>query len=353
MKPNQNPIQRLQIHFKIILFVFTLVSLPLLGADDLSEAQVFEREGNLESARESYISWLKSHNGEGLDHFGRILIHTLRIPGTLENDLHLIEEYLSGVTLKEDKLILIETILVLYELTGDEVMKQRYLNLFLSLDDQIQNKNPALTRILIQGQNTATGEFLSQGNVQYTQVKSKFIADLRNQSDDQQLLVWLENTHKQFPSLLNDPDWLFLVQNKLNSGGYESQASRFRKMLYQSFPESVETLILKEGNISHLPHPDSLNLNPEIFETLPVLDDLGPSEPESNSVPIMYIQAGAFQSYENALNLKEELASYDELSQIVAEDTVYKVIIFSKDLDVTQKKLEVLGIKGFRIPQIP
>jgi tetratricopeptide (TPR) repeat protein len=344
LKTTQNPIQRIRIRFKFVFILLLCFSPLILCADDLSKAQDLEREGRFDDAREYYVRWLHDSKNSGTASFGRILVHTLRISGSLKDDLLLVEDSLNKVLLKEDKLVLIETALVLAELTSDQEKKKKYLDLLLEAQDDLPGRDsPALTRLVFQDEVLSLRDLGLGTSLSDLQKKNQYVMALRN-LEDEQILIWLDKVHNEFPALLNEPDWLYLVQQKLAQGGKEDQAQNYRQILIDEFPQSIERALLKKQHISLLPNPQSLLKDLSVFETVPVVDA---------EVQKVLVQVGAFQDYDNALQMKREIESRGEQCRIERDGNVHKVIIISTNISETERVLESLGIKWFRIPRIP
>jgi tetratricopeptide (TPR) repeat protein len=303
LKTTQNPIQRIRIRFKFVFILLLCFSPLILCADDLSKAQDLEREGRFDDAREYYVRWLHDSKNSGTASFGRILVHTLRISGSLKDDLLLVEDSLNKVLLKEDKLVLIETALVLAELTSDQEKKKKYLDLLLEAQDDLPGRDsPALTRLVFQDEVLSLRDLGLGTSLSDLQKKNQYVMALRN-LEDEQILIWLDKVHNEFPALLTEPDWLYL-----------------------------------------LPNPQSLLKDLSVFETVPAVDA---------EVQKVLVQVGAFQDYDNALQMKREIESRGEQCRIERDGNVHKVIIISTNISETERVLESLGIKWFRIPRIP
>jgi len=319
-----------------------------LPANDLQDAQVLEREGHIDDALDSYIEWLKLSSNHEDPAYGRILIHTVRISGSIDAALDLIDRFHSSIQQIEDKLDLYETAVVLTDLISDNEESDKYLTLLKSLhQDLFLSDHPALERLLNKSElnESSSSDPMIPAKLSQRLRKTLILLDLNGIENPEGLDEWIQKMQKENPFLRREPDWLYLVQKKFINAKMPGKAAPYQELLKQNFPQSIETAMLKSRRVFPYPGPKELLENSDEFETLTQADEVERVE--------NYIQAGAFQSLENAKIFKLNLESYDLDCRMIEDSSIYKVIVVTPLFDDTMKFLESLGIKGFRISRIP
>ncbi len=323
--------------FCLLLAGLIILVNPLYG-DKLDEARVMESEGHQAEARTLYLSWLGSAANRSDERFGRILLHLIRMPGSVEEDIKLIEEYLSFVPSGEDRIALLEYAMVLNELRGTDSGRYRQ-----QLPDTGPTEEGLIGRLppgkgeSLQDPCSGFGDFIREDFFRFLSY---------NSWEKETVLSWLEKAHTLHPRLLNSPDWLFQVIRVLRLYGREEEAEEFRVDLMTLFPDSLEADLLT-GRVSLLPGPADLMIPPG-------RNGAGSEKKVSaDEMPPVYIQVGAFSSYDNAALLKGRIEDEGLEAVINQERDIYKLIILSRDADLTESVMRVLGLEGFRIPRIP
>lgn len=317
--------------FSSILLLLLLHSFSLHAADLLNSAALLEREGKSDEARDLYIQWLSSDDSSRSGRFGRILIHTLRMPGSLEEDLRLINTHLHRISSEQDRKDILETALILSELSGQEDLVSRYLPALEALGGEHWVPDITVARMTL-GSHT----------------KYEYMGALKENAGSPRLLQWIDRVHKQQPALIREPDWLYLLQDILLGAGYASQADIFRKRLLSDFPDSIEASIL-EQRVSLLPDPDDLiggEGDPQ-RDTSPETDSF-PAEEAPAPDSVTY-QAGSFRAYENAVGLSRELQSAGLKARVIGEEQSFKVLVDTLEDSAALDVLRAMGIEAFRI----
>jgi hypothetical protein len=337
LKKQQNPKRVNRNFFKFLAFLLFLLICTTAGAADLLDrAASLEREGKSEDARLLYIQWLSKSGSSESVQFGRILIHALRIPAPLEEDLKLIKKHLHRVTSEPDKKDILKTALILSELSGNQELTQHYLSALSALESGGSTSSTAISRDDL----TIARLTLS------SDIKYEYMGALIDNAESPKLLMWIDRAHQQHPALITEADWLYQLYRVLNKEGYSSQAEIFKKRILKDFPSSVEASILNH-QVSTLSGPEELFAGAENY------DDI-----EVNPLPVPTVeytlyQAGAFQGNDNAHKLKAELEEAGLVALVRKDGAVYKVIVESRNDDLTLKILKEKGIQTFRIPQLP
>lgn len=338
MKKQKNPKRVNRNFFKFLTFLLFLQLCTAAGASDLLDrAGSLEREGKSEDARVLYIQWLSKSDSSESDRFGRILIHTLRMPAPLEEDLNLIKSNLYRVNSVQDKKDIIRTALILCELSGKYDLTQQYLTALSALYED--------TGISADGDVTIARLTMS------SDIKYEYMAALEENAESPRLLMWIDRAHNQHPSLITEADWLFQLQKVLNEAGYSSQAEIFKKRILKDFPDSIEASLLNK-QISPLTGPEELFSGAEESEVIEA--DLSAGNTSTDPLPDLsseytLFQAGAFQGSENASRLKTELEEAGLVSHVNKDGSAYKVIVESRNDDFTLNVFKEMGIQAFRI----
>ncbi|MBF9015090.1 MULTISPECIES: SPOR domain-containing protein [unclassified Oceanispirochaeta] len=338
MKKQKNPKRVNRNFFKFLTFLLFLQLCTAAGASDLLDrAGSLEREGKSEEARVLYIQWLSKSGSSESDSFGRILIHTLRMPAPLKEDLNLIKKNLYRVNSVQDKKDIIRTALILCELSGNHELTQQYLSALSALYEDA-GVSP--------GRDVTISRLTMSSDIKY-----EYMAALEENAESPRLLMWIDRAHNQHPFLITEADWLFQLQKVLNKAGYSSQAEIFKKRILKDFPDSIEASLLNK-QIFPLAGPEELFSGAEDSEV--IQDNISAADPSTDPLPdssseYTLYQAGAFQKYENASRLKIELEEAGLVSHVKKEDSAYKVIVESRNDDLTIKILNEKGIQAFRI----
>ena len=332
-----------------LLALFLSVGMPL-AADTLDEARSMEREGRQAEARDLYLKWLGSSASRSDERFGRILLHLIRMPGSAEEDISLIERHISSVPAGDDRNALLEYALILNELRGTESIRYRE-----RLPDSGPSEKGFIDRLPPRDGEVLQDPCLRPGVFREEEFY-RFLA--YNSWEKEGLTLWLKKAHTLYPRLLDMPDWLFQIVRVLNLNGMEEDAEEFRVDLMTRFPDSLEADLLT-GRVSLLPGPaDLMDRSPEKGSPSTADAESNDSESLNNSsnreeTPTVYIQVGAFSSFENARALDEQLRR-EGLKSLIREDRgVFKLIILSENEDLTGSVMRRLGLEGFRIPRIP
>ncbi|MDC7232486.1 MAG: SPOR domain-containing protein [Spirochaetales bacterium] len=308
------------------ILLFLLITTAAGASDLLENASLLEREGRGDEARKLYLQWLSLPESSNSERFGRILIHTLRMPAGLDEDLDLIEKHLKRVASPRDRQDITRTAFILSELSGNYELSSMYLKQLRAMDRDSQD--------IILNRTTLEGK-----------AKYEYISALRDKAGSSDLLLWIDNVHRESPELITEPDWLFQLYTVLRAEGYDSQAGLFRKMILDDYPDSVEASLLL-GKAAPLTGPEGLftgNYEGDFAES----SSPAPSGQTSPS----YYQAGAFQGLRNAEDRKKELESSGLIAEIRKEGNIYKVIIISRSDSQTEAILKREGISAFRIRQ--
>lgn len=313
-----------------------LICTPAGASDLLERASSLEREGKSEDARLLYIQWLSVSDSSESEQFGRILIHTLRMPAPLSEDLSLIKKHLYRVNSEPDKKDILKTAIILSELSGNQELTQYYLSEFSELETGGSAGSSANSRADL---TIARLTLLSDSKYEY-------MGALIENAESPKLLMWIDRVHQQNPSLITEVDWLYQLYKVLSKEGYSSQAEIFKTRILKDFPGSVEASILNH-QVSILSGPEDL------FEGAESHDDIEVNPLPVPTVELTYYQAGAFQNYDNALQLKTELEELGLVVLVRKDGAVLKVIVESSNDDFTTKVLNEKGIQSFKIPQLP
>lgn len=337
MKKQQNPKRVNQNFFKFLSFLlFLLICTSAEAADLLDSAVRLEREGKNEEARSMYIQWLSESGSSESERFGRILIHTLRIPGTLDEDLNLIKKHLHKVSLEPDRKDVLKTALILSELSGNQKLTQYYLSALTTPNSTSNSSSTASDQ-----EDLTIVRFTRSSDIKY-----KYIEALKENAGSPKLLLWIDRAHQQYPFLITEADWLYQLYKVLSEEGYSSQAEIFKTRLVKDFPESVETSLLN-NYISPLLGPE------ELFSGIEESDDIEIAVLPVPALTITLYQVGAFQDNHNAQGLRAELAEAGLETLVTKDGTAYKVVVESHNDDLTLEILKEKGIEAFRIPQLP
>ncbi len=317
---------------KFLLWLFIVLSpLSLPAAELIDDAGALEREGETEEARSLYIKWLSLPDSAASDRFGRILIHALRMPAPLNEDLDLIERHLDRLGPGSDRDQVLETAVIIAELAGRSELKEKYLKLLSPTS--ASSRDSAVVRLK-----------------KLPGTKYGILDSLKSTDSSIDLVSEIEAVHREYPDFLFQADWLFEVQKLLSDRGYGSEAAVYRNRLKSSFPYSIEASLLK-GEVSLLQGPEAY-LGGDFSDTEVIAVngsqdtvDEGASEP----VPLTLYQAGAFSSPVNADLLKNKLQAAGLSASVRREGSAYKVVVESRDDQRTLDILESMDIKGFRI----
>ena len=323
----------------LILAGLIILSSPLM-ADELDKALSMEREGRQLEARKFYLSWLGNASSPKDERFGRILLHLIRMPGSAEEDMDLIERYLAYVPSGEDRTALLEYAMVLSELRGEDSLRYRE-----QLSGGLRSESGLSGRLPPDEDDVLSDPCIGPG----VSRKDEYLLFLAyNSWEGDSLLTWLGRAHILNPGLLDSPDWLFQLVRVLKRNGLKSEAEEYRVRLMTRFSDSLEADLLT-GRVSLLPGPSDLLSD----ATLSPDNDEQASAAAVTENPPVYIQVGAFSRLVNAQILRDQIQKEGLESIISEENGAFKLIILSRDDFLTADVMKRLDLKGFRIPRIP
>ena len=317
--------------FSLLLWLLC-ISFPLSADDLVEDAGVLEREGKSEEARALYIKWLSRPESAVSERFGRILVHTLRMPAPLEEDLDLIERHLDRLGPGGDRDQVLETAVILTELSGHHSLKKKYLDLLSP--DRASSRDSAVLR-LKKLPDTKYGILEHLESVPPTALPGE-----------------IDKIHNRYPDFMFQADWLYALQRLLSQRGYPEKAEDYALRLRESFPYSIEVSLL-DGEVILLSGPEAY-LDGSAAETQDNTEDWSGDDEgsggDTGSAPgeSLFYQAGAFRSSENAESLEKSLEQAGLNASIRRDGSTYRVIVESRD-DAALDILESMDISAFRI----
>ena len=314
-----------------LLLVIFIFSFPV-WSDQLYDASLLEREGNIQKAIQYYDLWLSENQSD--PGFSDILFHCSSIISSTDNSLEFLlkyEEYIKN----ENRQNYYYRIAQIYELNFQkEEAALFYGKAAVNQNDNI-NYEIYLKQLLLNYQMGDIPELTVLNNILLSQISRTVYADalilkseiLKYRGDLQRAELILQQSEYKFlyPEIhLALWDIYILLNNN-------SAISDLLKFMKNEFPDSIELSIM-EGEIQRLPRLSDLFIKKEI--------------PEEKS----YVQVGTYSSSENIKVQSERLKSLGfDFFYIQNENLTKLIVVGNMSSEQLLNKLHSRNIEGFTI----
>lgn len=291
---------------KVSIILFYMLILPLLvfplQPDIPGKASMLKKQGKYREAQSLYKDWLETHASNPGPDFGLILIHCLRIPGPLKEDMALLENYLHLVPPGEDF---------------------RTLTKMAQSINELKEGRPSISDPL-------SPDWQNSARTRKEIYKDCLTYALSFQKQEDRLL-WMDKAERSWPFFKTSPGWLYMRTLLLN-------CQHSKKRLLTLYPNSLEAGLV-QGHYE-------LYMEPSLLAGLS-------GHGQSAESRVLYYQCGAYQNGVHAETRKKYLLDQGLDAFIIKDKSIYKVIVQGKNGRSILDKLHLLGIKAFQIPQLP
>ena len=336
------------------LLTFFLCTVSLYG-DNLTDAALLEKNGDISGARSLYLQWLSEEANRSRSDYGRTLLHVLRLGGERQSLFEVLDSFLPGVKNTQDKMEILKFGAYLSDLSGMEKKAAHYFSLLSSFNESVPSWKMDYYSLL-NNSNTDLEDPLA-GNSSYhreadfADTAILYLIHLNESAANMDILDWQVRMDIRYPFLRDYPEWLFLNWYFSRGRKMKAQEENFSSLLIERFPAAPETGVVK-GNIQLFPSPSYLltEANPvlSLLNTEPTEMDQ-PSGTVSSSEKLYYLQAGAFGQEANAEELREEISRKAALNaEVIQSGNVYKVIVRTYEPDRDSEILRAGGFDFFR-----